>query len=374
MEKGTLKIKENGKHQLKIGKNDMFPPKEFDFSAFSVGNYECEVDKPTGTVIRIVIDGKDIPKKDLEVQRKLEQAQKREQDETLRKEQEKQQREAQRINTTPNNPMQEKKVMDCFDLSKAKVPKYDIGFTIKPESIDNFALKHFKFARFEENVNDVTKSKFQFMKTDRGKAVYEVKPNFGDTNFEKLGARHFNNAKALFNTEGGLIEDKIFKPNWRVIVGLGTDSVYETGITLHHIYGFPYIPASAIKGITNHYAQDCGYDKTLKEIYDKIFGTTEQKGKITFFDAMPLTPPVIKPDIMNVHYPKYYGSGKEAPTDYQSPNPIPFLTVEKTEFQFIIGCKERDKELIAKAFEWLKKALTEKGIGAKTAVGYGYMK
>ena len=37
--------------------------------------------------------------------------------------------------------------------------------------------------------------------------------------------------------------------SWRVIPGLGNASVFETGMTLHHIYGFPYLPASSIKGI-----------------------------------------------------------------------------------------------------------------------------
>ena len=39
----------------------------------------------------------------------------------------------------------------------------------------------------------------------------------------------------------------------------------------------------------------------------------------------------------------------------------------------MIGCKEADKILLETAFNWLETALKEKGIGAKTAVGYGYM-
>jgi CRISPR-associated protein Cmr6 len=36
----------------------------------------------------------------------------------------------------------------------------------------------------------------------------------------------------------------------KLIVGLGVSNTLEIGITLHHVYGFPFIPASAIKGIT----------------------------------------------------------------------------------------------------------------------------
>jgi len=35
----------------------------------------------------------------------------------------------------------------------------------------------------------------------------------------------------------------------RMIVGLGDESVLETSIMLHHTYGVPYIPGSALKGL-----------------------------------------------------------------------------------------------------------------------------
>jgi len=95
---------------------------------------------------------------------------------------------------------------------------------------------------------------------------------------------------------------------------------------------------------------------------------------------------------MNPHYGPYYSdtSGK-APADYHNPVPIFFLTVENTEaenteFEFIIGIKEKDNTAIQNqkskfkgkcplevGFEWMKKTLSEHGIGAKTAVGYGYL-
>ncbi len=41
----------------------------------------------------------------------------------------------------------------------------------------------------------------------------------------------------------------------RVIVGLGAESVLETSIRLHRIYGFPIIPGSALKGLARAYAK-----------------------------------------------------------------------------------------------------------------------
>ena len=37
--------------------------------------------------------------------------------------------------------------------------------------------------------------------------------------------------------------------DWRMVVGLGSDHVQETNMTLDHVHGIPYLPGSAIKGI-----------------------------------------------------------------------------------------------------------------------------
>lgn len=384
MATGKLKIKNNRKVELKVNGKDMSVPKEYDFSDIEIGSHECEVNLDNGKIVEIIVNGKAIPKKDSEVQRKAQEAQKREQETAAQKERDKQEREQQSKHTDKNTQNQgNMSLPDSFNRPKMRVPQ-DVRNLTALTSIDNFALKLYKGARYE-----TSDSKFHFFnpkpKTKKENGInitlvdaFGIRHNnygLGDI-IGEIAEQHKNSAELLFNSDGCL-EIKNFKPDWRVIVGLGTDSVYETGITLHHIYGFPYIPASAIKGITNHYAQDKGYDieqsgTKHKQWYDDIFGNTKQQGKITFFDAMPLTPPKLKPDIMNVHYPKYYGEG-QAPTDTQNPVPILFLTVEETKFQFMLGCKEENKNLLKTAIDWLKNALEQKGIGAKTAVGYGYM-
>ncbi len=52
----------------------------------------------------------------------------------------------------------------------------------------------------------------------------------------------------------------------RLIVGLGSESVLETGIRLHHTYGMPIIPGSALKGLAAHYC-------------DQIWGPTKKDFK-----------------------------------------------------------------------------------------------
>src|SRR5439155_9672329 len=47
-----------------------------------------------------------------------------------------------------------------------------------------------------------------------------------------------------------------FEVSDRLIVGLGSENVLETGIRLHHTYGLPVIPGSALKGLSAHYCHE----------------------------------------------------------------------------------------------------------------------
>jgi CRISPR-associated protein Cmr6 len=178
-----------------------------------------------------------------------------------------------------------------------------------------------------------------------------------------------------FSKIGFEIESFTASLSWRMVIGLGGVHPQETSMTLHHIYGIPYIPGSAIKGVTRHWViwkEFEGEEEKAeeKENFKKVFGTQEMAGKVIFMDAYPLNEVKLKLDVMTPHYPDYYSSGKP-PADWQNPKPINFLTVDKgTKFRFFL--LSRDKETLNNAVEWLKGALKEFGIGAKTSVGYGY--
>ena len=186
--------------------------------------------------------------------------------------------------------------------------------------------------------------------------------------------------------------------SWRLIIGLGASHPQETSMTLHHIYGIPYIPGSAIKGVTRHwgvlkFAEELSkidgrsFEKTVEEVskaleegkilkglkvdnlaFDElieIFGTQIQQGKVIFFDAYPTGDIKLTIDIMNPHYPKYY-SGELPPTDWQNPVPIKFLTIENTEFKFYLAVRDASyKDLLEKAETFLSEALKEYGIGQR---------
>ncbi len=170
--------------------------------------------------------------------------------------------------------------------------------------------------------------------------------------------------------------------DWRMVVGLGGETVLETDLTLHHLYGIPYIPGSALKGLTRSYvtgevfpSKDIDHDN---EIVKRIFGSQEHAGTVIFFDAMPVNgTSAFVLDIMNSHYPNYYGE-KKAPTNDQNPNPVMFLTVTNTTFMFALAPRNPQDQQHLKDVEqaktWLKVALEKYGIGGKTSAGYGYFK
>ncbi|MGL4595464.1 MAG: type III-B CRISPR module RAMP protein Cmr6, partial [Thermoguttaceae bacterium] len=182
----------------------------------------------------------------------------------------------------------------------------------------------------------------------------------------------------------------------RMIIGLGSDNVLEAGLTLHHTYGVPYIPGSAVKGLCSHYCHELGgkfandYEREdnnkKKNVYTTLFGDTKQEGMIRFHDALIVPESVrncLKDDVMTPHHGVYYQSEDEtAPTDFDPPNPVTFLSVSG-KFLFVISCDDLDgsgkvtplgKKWIDFAWKLLGDALSNKGIGGKTNSGYGFGK
>lgn len=171
----------------------------------------------------------------------------------------------------------------------------------------------------------------------------------------------------------------------RLIIGLGGTSVIETGMTLHPLYGFPYLPGSGLKGLARAYAEIA--EVASEEELHVIFGSKDKKvtaadniqGRVFFMDGLPITFPKLDLDIMNPHYSDYYSGKKDSkgnpipPADYLNPVPVTFLAVA-TGQRFSFATFSRDRGLSEKATQWLIGGLTELGAGGKTNVGYGYFK
>ena len=169
--------------------------------------------------------------------------------------------------------------------------------------------------------------------------------------------------------------------DWRMVVGLGGGHVLETAMTLHRVYGFPIIPGSALKGMTRAWVElEVQPDGDLVvAVFGTPPGETPMKaGQVIFFDAVPTRAPKLELDVMNPHYGDYYAKKEHrgrpiSPADYLSPVPVYFLTVAGgCEFAFAVAPRNGNKGLAEAAAGWLKEALREMGVGAKTVAGYGY--
>lgn len=181
-----------------------------------------------------------------------------------------------------------------------------------------------------------------------------------------------------YKTRGYHVECFTMATDYRFISGLGGAHVLETGLTLHPLYGFPFLPASGVKGLARSYAEKVDDASSIEML--EVFGSEDKdrlsdsnrEGRVVFLDGIPAEFPEIEVDIMNPHYGDYY-QGNKPPADYLDPNPITFLAVAPGK-AFMFSLFSRDESLIEKSVKWLKSGLIELGAGGKTNVGYGYFK
>lgn len=208
----------------------------------------------------------------------------------------------------------------------------------------------------------------------------------------------------------------------RLLVGHGNPSATDVGLTVHHTWGVPLIPGSALKGLLAHYVDavygpdDVGRalweqpqdqeqralyrgvtwkGSTIRSgagvVYRALFGSPDAEedrtyeerglpagaaaGLVIFHDALyvPGSAPDDRPfaaDVLTVHQRSYYESmGSTPPNDYDDPNPVPFLTVRPgVRFVFALSGPPEWTDL---AERLLTEALQAWGVGAKTSSGYG---
>jgi len=219
---------------------------------------------------------------------------------------------------------------------------------------------------------------------------------------EELGKSFQGSVAAFEATLGG-----------RMMVNLAGGVVENAGIALDRCFGLPFIPGSAVKGITRvqalweiHDAQGTEKQRLLRlamlllgygahdvrgdfgwaggsseaQTAANEIGANEFKGCACFLPAYPTTSPILVVDMVNPHYPQYYGGRPGLATDDESPVPNYFPAVEAgSSFGFAVLLNRVPNlpgitapELLAPARQWLERAVTRKGVGAKTAAGYGW--
>lgn len=154
-----------------------------------------------------------------------------------------------------------------------------------------------------------------------------------------------NKGRLLVNHTGGLIEN--------------------TNLALHRFFNCPIIPGSAVKGIARNVGR-CDEDQDrFARVFGEAEGKKNQTGSVAFLMAIPENNNwKVVPDVLTSHH----GS------DTQNPTPVFFPAVEAgATFRFTIAPTSRVKDGdLEFAVKCLKTALSENGVGAKSAAGYGW--
>jgi CRISPR-associated protein Cmr6 len=205
----------------------------------------------------------------------------------------------------------------------------------------------------------------------------------------------------------------------RLLVGHGNGSATDVGLTVHHTWGVPIIPGTAIKGLVSHYVSAVygpenaalpaweqegaerdrarwqgntwvGARRGPGDAYRTLFGAADARedaemrrrgfeagataGSVAFHDALFVPREregrVFSPDVLTVHQKGYYDSkGELWPNDYDDPNPVAFLSVvPHLRLLFAFSAPVEVLDLVERV---LLEALGTWGIGGKTSSGYG---
>jgi CRISPR-associated protein Cmr6 len=149
-----------------------------------------------------------------------------------------------------------------------------------------------------------------------------------------------------------------------VVVWLVSAGPLELGLAVHHVYGFPFLPGTSLKGLARAHSEQP----------DAIYGTPDVAAAVTILDGFPLQGWEVQRDVMTPHFRSWYGEKRDAvPDDTDDPIPIPFLSIAAgSRFEVVLLARgpastgETDRVI-----DDLRRGLDEVGLGAKTAAGYG---
>jgi len=160
-----------------------------------------------------------------------------------------------------------------------------------------------------------------------------------------------------------------------VICGMGERTPGENGLTLHPVYGVPFLPGTSLKGILRAWVLSQAWDADWQEggvHFRALFGHGGHDGSagvVDILDALPVPgTAMFTLDVLTPHHADYY-QGNGAPLGWEGPKPVQFLAAAKgVRYRVVV---EGDPAWVAKATEWLVLALAERGVGAKSRAGYG---
>lgn len=198
----------------------------------------------------------------------------------------------------------------------------------------------------------------------------------------------------------------------RLLVNMAGGVQENAGLALDRCFGLPFLPGSAVKGVTRHAAlwdirtetdakaravklrlallafgfigQDIGpkgdFTWAVQGDRDSVLSARSSftradsfRGALSFLPAYPTKEPKIVAEVLTPH-----PRADKAASGQGDPRPLFFPAVaEGSSFGFAILATWRPenvdfRELFDQAGEWLRSAITSTGIGAKTGAGYGW--
>lgn len=187
-----------------------------------------------------------------------------------------------------------------------------------------------------------------------------------------LITEHHRRRAALIAELGGFVIPPLTLQS-PFVTGLGYEHPIENGFLWHPLLGTPYLPGSSVKGGLRAWLTTWNDEPDVA----RLLGSERNVGAWTVFDALPIEPVRLGCEIMTPHDAGWrIREGTElTPSDWVSPNPIPFLVVQPgARFSFAFAprrggdARPEDAERIA---VWLHEALDFIGAGSKTATGFG---
>ncbi len=199
----------------------------------------------------------------------------------------------------------------------------------------------------------------------------------------------------------------------RLLINMAGGVQENAGMALDRCFGLPFIPGSAVKGVTRHtalwdirntadppekqrklrlalfafgfigdnirggqkkagdFVWAAGSEALVQDAARPLAASDSFKGLLSFLPAYPTESPGIVAEVLTPHPRATAARGRE-------PRPIFFPAVESgSSFGFaIVACWSPEgfdaAPVLAQAGAWLRSALTVQGIGAKTGAGYGW--
>ncbi|MGY0288937.1 MAG: type III-B CRISPR module RAMP protein Cmr6 [Candidatus Methanodesulfokora washburnensis] len=188
----------------------------------------------------------------------------------------------------------------------------------------------------------------------------------------KGASRLLDAQKSALLSCGYVVFDFLGVTRSRLIVGMASDvfgkQIFEVGLSWDPLLNLPYIPASSLKGAFKSYVEEMKRQDLVS-----LLGTKEEASSVVFLNSYPVSSKynLLVPEVTTPIYREQEEMIRETRA---KPNPVIYPVVNKdVTFRILIGVKSEKKDISDQLRLFLGDVL-ERGIGAKTLLGYGIIK